>query len=167
MPLGASSTTPRAVSNPLASPAVSTQKGKNVRVLIGKAFGLESPVRTFSKTLYLDVAAGEGSSLTLPSEPGAAAFERAVYSVDHPLIADGTDVPAFTLAVLTPGLDSTIIAPQGARYVVIGGEPLDGPRVLWWNFVASSQARIDAAKDEWKAQRMGQIRGEHGWIPLP
>ena len=144
-----------------------TQRGTSVRVLVGKAFGLESPVRTYSKTLYLDVAASEGSSLTLPSEPGLAIFEHAVYSVDHPLVADGTEVPPFTLAILTPGLESTIAAPQGARYVIIGGEPLDGPRILWWNFVASSSERIEQAKADWNAQRMGRIPGETEWIPLP
>ena len=144
-----------------------SQPGTSVRVLIGRGFGQESPVRTFSKTLYLDVAADEGSSLTLPSEPGLAVFERAVYSVDQPLVADGTDVPAFTMAVLTPGIEATIVAPQGARYVVIGGEPLDGPRVIRWNFVSSSNERIVRAEDDWRAQRMGQIAGEHDWIPLP
>ena len=51
--------------------------------------------------------------------------------------------------------------------MVIGGEPLDGPRIIWWNFVSSSQERIDQAKEDWRAQRMGQIPGEHEWIPLP
>jgi redox-sensitive bicupin YhaK (pirin superfamily) len=144
-----------------------SQSGIHARVLIGNAFGHESPVRTYAKTLYLDVAASEGSSLTLPSEPGVATFERAVYSVDHPLIADGTPLPAFTMAVLAPGVESTIVAPDGARYVVIGGEPVDGPRFLWWNFVSSSRDRIERAKKDWQAQRMGQIPGEHEWIPLP
>lgn len=144
-----------------------SQPGTRVRVLVGNAFGSESPVKTYSKTLYLDVSAAAGSSLILPSEPGLTTFERAVYSVDHGIVADGIDVPAFTMAVLTSGLESTIAAPAGARYVVIGGEPLDGPRFLWWNFVSSSQARIEQAKADWSEQRMGQIPGEHEWIPLP
>ena len=76
------------------------------------------------------------------------------------------EVPAHTLAVLAPG-KATIVAPQGARYVVIGGAPLDGPRFIWWNFVSSSKARIEQAKDDWTAQRIGTIPGEHEWIPLP
>jgi len=141
--------------------------GTSVRVLVGNAFGRESPVATFAKTLYVDVAAGAGSSLTLPSESGLAVFERAVYSVDRPIVADGTEVPAFTMAVLAPGLETTISAPQGARYVIIGGEPLDGPRILWWNYVSSTQERIERAKADWREQRMERIPGEHEWIPLP
>ncbi len=144
-----------------------SQPGIDARLLIGKAFGRESPVRTFAATLYADVAAEAGSSLVLAPDVGGQAFERAVYSIDHPLVIDGAEVPAYALAVLTSGAESTIVAPRGARYVVIGGEPLDGPRVIWWNFVSSSRERIERAKEDWTRQRMGHIPGEHEWIPLP
>jgi redox-sensitive bicupin YhaK (pirin superfamily) len=141
-----------------------SQPGTRARVLIGKAFGHESPVKTFSTTLYVDVAAEPGSAMTLPLEAG---IERAVYSVDRPIVADGNEVPPFTMALLAPARESTIVAPQGARYVVIGGEPLDGHRTVWWNFVSSSKERIERAKTAWEEQKMGQIPGEHEWIPLP
>ena len=144
-----------------------SQPGIRARVLIGNAFGLASPVKTYSATLYVDIAAGAETALTLPSDPSHPRFERAVYSVDHPIVVDGADVPSFTMAVLAPGTDTTIVAPRGARYVVIGGEPLDGQRTLWWNFVSSSKERIERAKADWQAQRMGSIPGEHEWIPLP
>ena len=40
-----------------------------------------------------------------------------------------------------------------ARLLLLGGEPLDGPRHLWWNFVASRQDRIEQAKEDWKKGR--------------
>ena len=141
------------------------QPGVTVRVLIGKAFGKQSPVATFAPTLYLDVAISPGAELVLPIH--GSAFERAIYSVDNPLMVDGEPVPAFTLAVLKPGEDANIFATRGARCAIIGGEPLDGPRFLWWNFVSSRKERIEQAKEDWAQQRMGQIAGEHEWIPLP
>lgn len=144
-----------------------SQAGVDARILIGTAFGHTSPVETFAETLYVDVAASAGSSLTLPAEAHASAFERAVYSVDRAMIVDGVEVPAFVLAVLTPGAGSTIEAPNGARFVVIGGEPLDGPRVIWWNFVSSRRERIEAAKADWAEQHIGHIPGETEWVPLP
>jgi len=141
-----------------------SQPGIRTRVLIGDAFGRQSPVKTFSTTLYVDVAAEPGIALALQSEPG---IERAVYSVDQPIVADGSEVPPFSMAVLAMGRESTIVAPQGARYVIIGGEPLDGHRTVWWNFVSSSKERIEQAKADWREQRMGRIPGEHEWIPLP
>ena len=142
-----------------------SQSGTEVRVLIGNAFGAQSPVETFAPTLYLDVAISPGAALVLPTDGNA--FERAIYSVDHPLVVDGTDVPAFTLAILTPGAAASIRAPHGARCAIIGGGPLDGPRFIWWNFVSSSKERIEYAKEDWAMQRMGKIAGEHEWIPLP
>ena len=147
-----------------AIPEASLQ-GVGVRVLIGDAFGQRSPVATFAPTLYLDIALQPGASVTVPA--ATPTFERAVYAVDHGLLIDGSDVPPFTLAVLTPGSDATITAPQGARCAIVGGEPLDGPRFIWWNFVSSSKERIEQAKDDWTQQRMGRIDGEHEWIPLP
>lgn len=140
-----------------------SQDGLALRLLIGEAFGRRSPIPTLMPTFYLDVAADAGASLALPR----ADIERAVYSVDHPLVIDGADVPPWTLAVLADDAPATIVAPQGARYVVIGGDKLDAPRFLYWNFVSSRRERIEAAKADWTAQRMGHIPGETEWIPLP
>ncbi len=144
-----------------------SEAGTRVRVLIGEAFGRRSPVETFSTTLYLDVDAQAGATLDLSPPSGTTLLERAVYSVDNPVTIDGVAVPPFTMAVLAPGAASEIVAPEGARFVVIGGDPLDGPRFLWWNFVASRKDLIEQAKRAWSEQRMGHIPGEVEWIPLP
>jgi len=137
--------------------------GNALRLLIGAAFGRRSPVATFMPTLYLDVAAQAGATLLLP----ASLAERAVYSVDASLEVDGTAVPPHTMAFLTTDGDGAITAPAGARYVVIGGAPLDGARFMWWNYVSSSRERIEQAKDDWRAQRMGHVPGETELIALP
>ena len=64
-------------------------------------------------------------------------------------------------------MPATVRADRGARYVLIGGEPLDGPRFIFWNYVSSSRERIERAKEEWREQRMAKIPGETEWIPLP
>jgi len=137
--------------------------GLRVGLLIGEAFGRRSPVATFAPTLYLDVEADAGARLVLPASLG----ERAVYAVDRPLVADGAAIAAQAMAMLAADADASVVAPEGGRYVVIGGAPLDGPRHMFWNFVSSSRERIERAKDDWAAQRMGHVPGEHEWIPLP
>jgi redox-sensitive bicupin YhaK (pirin superfamily) len=149
-----------------AIPAVALP-GIALRVLVGSAFGAHSPVATFAPTLYLDVNAGPGAMIELPVGGTGAPFERAVYSVDRDLVVDGTPVPAFTMAIIAPGSECTVAAPEGARYAVIGGAPLDAPRFLWWNFASSRKERIEQAKADWAAERMGQIPGETERIPLP
>ena len=51
--------------------------------------------------------------------------------------------------------------------VVIGGDALDGPRFIWWNFVSSRKERIVQASNDWTAQKMGQVAGDAEFIPLP
>ncbi|MFC5523980.1 pirin family protein [Polaromonas jejuensis] len=145
-----------------AIPVVSVD-GAEVRVLIGEAFGQTSPVKTFSRTLYLDISLAAGSRLELP----ALAEELAVYAVDGDLTVDGEPVAAHTLATLAPGIVTQIAAGAPARLVVIGGEALDGHRFIWWNFVSSRKERIVQAGDDWAAQKMGQVGGETEFIPLP
>lgn len=148
---------------PAASIPVVNLPGVTLRVLIGSAFGLTSPVATFQQTLYLDVQANANSTLELP----ASSLERAVYSVDQIIVIDGVAVEPGVLALLQPGAAASISSPQGARFAVIGGSPLDGHRHIWWNFVSSRKERIDEAKAAWAAQQMGVVPGEHEWIPLP
>jgi redox-sensitive bicupin YhaK (pirin superfamily) len=138
--------------------------GVAVRVLVGEAFGLRSPVRTLSPTLYLDFDfAGAGhATIGVP----AAAEERALYGVDHAFTLDGTEVPAHTLAVLPAGAEPLLAAAQGGRVVLVGGAPL-GHRFIVWNFVSSRKERVVQAQADWEMQAMGQVPGETEFIPLP
>ncbi len=137
--------------------------GAGVRVLIGRAFGLVSPVATLSETLYLDMRQQAGQSFALES----LAPEMAIYPVSGQIDIDGVALAPFTMAWLTPGEVVTISASSAAHWVVIGGAPLDGPRFIWWNFVSSRKERVLQAGDDWQAQRMGSVPGDTELIPLP
>ena len=140
--------------------------GVALRVLIGDAFGLSSPVPTRSPTLYLDIALEAGATLELPAAP---ARERALYAVEGGFELDGRAVTEHTMVVLDEGRDARLFAPQPARLVLIGGEPL-GHRFIWWNFVSSRKERIVQAADDWARQpnaAFPQVGGESEFIPLP
>jgi len=137
--------------------------GSRVRVLVGTAFGASSPVRALSQTLYLDVMLEPGGTFELPP----LAEERAVFSVLGDLVLQGEPLLVRTMAVLEPGTTVTVSSREPARLVVIGGEPLDVPRHMWWNFVSSRKDRIVQAGADWKAQRMGRVSGDDEFIPLP
>ena len=56
------------------------------------------------------------------------------------------------MMVFRPGDAITVTAgPQGARLMALGGETMGGPRHIWWNFVASSNEKIEEAKQAWAA----------------
>jgi redox-sensitive bicupin YhaK (pirin superfamily) len=137
--------------------------GAQVRVLVGEAFGARSPVQSFSETLYLDVQAGVQSQLVLPPST----LERAIFTIDKAVTVDGEPLAVGELGVIANGGAVKIGAPGGARYLIIGGAPLDGARTIWWNFVASSHERIEAAKERWREQRFGKVPGDEEFIPLP
>jgi redox-sensitive bicupin YhaK (pirin superfamily) len=138
--------------------------GVLLRVLIGTAFELTSPVKTLSPTLYVDInfPVASGASIRIP----AAADERALYSTDHDVELDGELVPAFTMVVLEAGSEPVLTAPRGGRVVLVGGSPL-GHRFMVWNFVSSRKERISQAQDDWEAQRFERVPGETEFIPLP
>jgi redox-sensitive bicupin YhaK (pirin superfamily) len=137
--------------------------GVVARVLVGRAFGVESPVKTLADTLYVDAAAQRGSVLDV----APCVEERAVYAVHGGLLIDGAPVESATMAVLEPGTTARVEAPEGARFVIIGGAPIGARRHMEWNFVSSRAERIEQAKRDWSAQRMGAVPGETEWIPLP
>ncbi|MFT3930196.1 MAG: pirin family protein [Spongiibacteraceae bacterium] len=147
---------------PAAALPIFNGEGFSVRVLIGSAFGLHSPVATFSETLYLDIDAQPGAIIELD----ARAPEMAIYVVSNAVKIDGVDVPARQMAVLDSAQPSVIESPEGARCVIIGGAPL-GYRHMVWNFVSTRRERIEQAKTDWAAQRFVPVPGEHEFIPLP
>jgi redox-sensitive bicupin YhaK (pirin superfamily) len=138
--------------------------GARVRLIAGALHGRRSPVATLSPTLYADVALEAGGSLEIPAD----AAERAVYPVEGVIALDGESYEAGQLLVFKPGVPITLDAASPARLMLLGGAPLDGPRHIWWNFVASSQDRIEQAKADWKARRFPVIpTDDQEFIPLP
>jgi hypothetical protein len=138
-------------------------EGKHVRVIAGTAFGQRAPVATFAETLYCDVALTAGARIEVPIEHE----ERAIQPVSGRLRVAGHDVHPGSMLVLRPGLPVVIEALDDARLMLVGGERLDGPRNIWWNFVSSSKERIEQAKADWKAGRFGTVPGETEFIALP
>lgn len=137
--------------------------GVRLRLIAGASFGRRSPVKTFSPMFYLAAEFDAGASLVLPAEYA----ERAVYATDAPLRVAENELPAMRLAMLPAGREVRISCTAPARVMLCGGEPPDGERHLWWNFVSSSRERIERAKADWSAQRFGQVPGETEFIPLP
>lgn len=145
---------------------VEAGEGVAARIVAGSFFGRRSPVPTLSDLVFADVTLQPGATVTVPPEYD----ELAVYVVQGQVDcgADGV-FDAGRLLVLKPGVDVrlTATAASAARIVVVGGEPMDGPRYLTWNFVSSSPDRIEQAKDDWRQQRFAMVPGEHEFIPLP
>lgn len=137
--------------------------GASIRVMMGEAYGVKSPVKTLSDTFYAEVKLEAGASLNLPE--GLA--QCAVYTVRGALQAKDSEVPELCMTVFQHSAGIELSANQQAHFVIIGGEPL-GERHIWWNFVSSRQERIKQAKQDWLQGRFPKVAGdEQEFIPLP
>lgn len=136
--------------------------GVAVRVMMGSAYGVQSPVRVFSDTLYLEARLKVGQSLALPESP-----ERAVYVASGALQAADTEMPEHSLTVFAAHSGVVVTATQDASIAIVGGAPV-GERYIDWNFVSSREERISQAKEDWRQGRFAKVPGdEEEFIPLP
>lgn len=133
------------------------------RLIAGRLSGVSSPVRIDSPQFYLHWQLRAGVRVSLPAEYP----ERAVYVARGTIELEGQRIEAGSMAVLKPGRSATIVAIDDAIVMALGGEPV-GPRYIDWNFVSSSQERIEQARADWAAGRMKLPDLDNDeFIPLP
>ncbi|WP_333609269.1 pirin family protein [Arsukibacterium sp.] len=142
-------------------PAVNLD-GVPVRVLIGSAYGLQSPVKTFYQNLYLEAELQPSQSLTLPD-----CAERGLYIAAGQVSLQHSLINAHQLVVLTDTKQVVIKAQQPTHIALIGGEAI-GKRYMEWNFVSSRKERLEQAKTDWQQGRFAKVPGdEQEYIPYP
>jgi redox-sensitive bicupin YhaK (pirin superfamily) len=133
------------------------------RLLAGEAFGVKARVNTLSPLFYVHWVLQAGAKTQLPAEYS----ERAAYIVAGSVEVAGSIFAAGRMLVFSAGDPVTFTALTPATLMLLGGEPL-GERFIEWNFVSSSQARIDDAKADWRAGRMKlPDLDNQEFIPLP
>ena len=138
-------------------------EGERVRVIAGSLFGRSSPVETLSALFLADAALTAGSSLHLSPDH----HERAAYLLEGEVEIAGKRFEPGRLLVFRPGDHVTITMVCPARLIAMGGDPMDGPRHIWWNFVSGRRERIEEAKRAWKSGQFDPVPGDTEFIPLP
>ena len=149
--------------HPAASLPRIERAGALLRVIAGRSYAAESPVRVFADTLCVAIDLEADASAAIDDSH----IERALYVLEGDAQIDGADIPKQHLVVFDRGTRPTLRARTPLKAMLLGGEPLDGPRHLWWNFVSSSRERIEQAKQDWLEGRFGRIAGDDEFIPLP
>jgi len=163
LPRSHEETTPAFYHHTAASLPVIERPGVTLRVIAGRAVGEESPVAVFADTFNVAVDMDADAEFEIDARP----VERALYLLEGEVQLDGTDIPVQHLVVLDRGASHRLRARTPVKAMLLGGEPLDAPRHMWWNFVSSSKDRIEQAKQDWLEDRFGKIEGETEFIPLP
>jgi len=138
--------------------------GATARVVMRTLWGATSPVTQHSPTIYADIHLEAGGAMPIDPEVD----ERAIYLAEGEATLDGVALEPRILYVLRPGIAATLRSANGAHVMLCGGEPLDGRRHVFWNFVSSRRERINQAKEDWKAGRFALPPDDHDeFIPLP
>lgn len=140
-----------------------TLDGCTITVVAGDAFGAQSPVAVYSRTLYADIQMDAGASLTVPAHHE----ERAIYVIKGSVKLGEEKFDEATMIVLREGEEVPTTSPGGAHVALIGGDKLKKPRRLFWNFAHTDIAKIDEAKQRWKDSGFDPVPGEDEFIPLP
>ncbi|WP_448586266.1 pirin family protein [Thermaurantiacus sp.] len=159
-------TGPAFVHHPAATLPVIAAPGARLTLIAGTALGATSPVAVLHPTFYLHVEAEAGAAIDLPDEPA----ELGLYVASGAVRLGGARLPAGTMAIPGPG-PCRFEVEEAGHVMLFGGAPMDGPRIVWWNLVASDRGRIEAAKAAWREApvggRFGAVPGGTEWIPLP
>jgi len=134
-----------------------------LRLIAGRAYDAASPAIGASPLFYVHARFPRDGMLALPE--GYA--ERALYVISGQMEADGRPVMPGRLVLFGTDAVGAVRAKAGTEAVLFGGAPLDGPRYLEWNFVASSRDLIEQAKARWRAGAFPRVPGETDFIPLP
>ena len=138
--------------------------GASARVIMGTLWGRTAPTTQHAETIYADIVLGAGGSIPIDPE----ADERAVMLVGGEAAIDGQALGLYELTVLAPGAAMTLASQAGGRVMLLGGEAFTSPRHVWWNFVSSSQERIQQAALDWRERRFPLVPGDDvEFIPLP
>ncbi|WP_422421034.1 pirin family protein [Pseudomonas sp. GZD-222] len=149
--------------HPAATLPGSDSLGVNIRLIAGSGFCLQSPVPVLSPTLYALVQMQSATTLSVPTEH----VERALYVLEGEVFLNDEAVEPHSLVVLPEGEEMSLYAESESKLVLFGGAPLDGPRRMNWNFVASDPALIEQARARWAAGDWPTVPGESERIELP
>lgn len=164
-------TAPRFVHHPGDSLPKVEADGVKATVIAGEAYGARSPVEAVAPIVYVALEFSAGGRIGCP----AMAEERALYVAEGEVEASGQTLRQGDLAVLDSDAEPELTSSEGARVMLFGGAKLDGPRRVFWNYVASDPADIQDAKRDWdeaaangfKSGRFTLPEGETEFIPAP
>ena len=138
------------------------------QVFVGSLWGSVSPVRVETPLVGAEVVLAGGASVLLPVPDG---FEVSVL-VDAGSVTLGDRAVArgelgVVGAARHPGGVSVTAGADGARVLVLGGEPFGEEVVMWWNFIGRSGDDVVAAREAWEggSERFGVVEGYVGPVP--
>lgn len=125
-----------------------SKNGVDYILTTGHYDGHTAPTTQYSALLGMDMQTQTAQTITISAQKGweyGALVIRGSAST-----ADGTRAGADELLFIEPnGDDFTLQLEAGTHLMLLGGEPLPHPTLIWWNFVADSREALVQAVADW------------------
>ena len=134
------------------------------KLIAGEAFDKKSPVPVYSKLFFIEVKNQSTQPVSVKHELYG---EVAIYILEGSLKNDGNTYEAKRILVAKDKALCEFTIEANTTLYIFGGEPFAEERFIYWNFVATTKEKIEAAKTRWSEQKFPTIKGETGFIPLP
>lgn len=130
---------------------------------IGEFNGNKSPVHSFLSPVLINISCENSGNLEFKTENR----ELAVFVEHGELDIEDKKITNHQLVVFKKNSDVKISYKEDTRFIIFGGESLDGHRHIWWNLVSSDQEKIEKAKIRWKKGDFPIVPNDPEFIPLP
>ena len=136
--------------------------GVKVKVIAGESMNIKSPVRTRTPTYYLDFEMKPGSSFVQNVPEGWTTF---VYTLEGQIKFGSTKInPHHTVVFTKEGQEIQFEndGNESARFVLIGGQPINEPIVQHGPFVMNTREEINQAIMDYQLGQNG-FENAHKW----
>ncbi|MGH1467734.1 MAG: pirin family protein [Bdellovibrionales bacterium] len=144
-------------------PQLSISNAK-MRLIAGEIEGAKSPVPVYSDLFYLNgsIESNKTFSYQLPEDT-----EAATYIINGGVKVEGENKTRFDMIIFKKGALIEFESISDCEFMFFGGKPFPEKRYMWWNFVSTSQQKIEDAKVRWKTNKFPKTFDEEEFTPLP
>lgn len=141
-----------------------TEGNVHYKLIAGEALGKKSPVPTYSKLFMIEIKCTSKQHIRLGDKLYG---EAGLYILEGSVLSDGHNYGTKQVLVANDSSLCEFTLEANSCVYIFGGEPFPEERLIYWNFVATSQNLIEKAKQDWQNQAFPKIDGETEFIPLP
>ncbi|HJF74246.1 MAG TPA: pirin family protein [Gallibacterium anatis] len=137
-----------------------SDQGIDYILTTGSYQGRQAPTSQFSPLVGVDMRFQQAQAFEIERQDK---FEYAILVINGTIKINGERYAKDEIAILSDCAaaqeELTLWAEQGTHIMLLGGEPLPHPTVIWWNFVADKVEDLEQAVNDWNNQhpRFGTI----------
>lgn len=138
--------------------------GIDFTLVAGEGYGHKSPVPVFSELFMVEAKSTDKTVLEIKGEVKG---EIGIVIVEGYIEACAERIEKGHMLISKEEDLCKIVMGENTHVFLLGGQPFEEERFIFWNFVSTEKALIEQAKQDWKDQKFEMIAGEKGYIPLP